>query len=1019
MAFNFLLTYAGIPFSLDKAQAFRAAQSPYRQESEGEKGNAPRKYQPEEDILDEIDRMIPFSYLQDIIPPPGPSFRAHGIAQLSANTIPKVRVGDFYYPVGASRWGVFRGLVTSSQYKAMLALTAGNTAKTFIMACNPTGGPAINTLAATYTVSTPMYMLPGRPLGETAGTFDGLYLITLVDERYFFQGNSTTFQVTSGSTWESLITEISTDLGITITYSAIPTEYAGPEPDSSLWTCKEASSSLLDAIAFNLGREVVRNLDGTYELLTPEESYARVQTNFAATNGVRTAGGDMLFTGTVYPAGNLNKAKEVILPATITVTFPKYDVSSNPVPHYVNPRNVASRNTAWDETSYGSVFSVNVPISSGGLYVSGLTGMSQDTCHTTSKALMSGTETPLNLSGITSLAIRLATDKYNTQVFASLDEVFPGTLAWEPEGLHDVIWTYSAKARQACVRVMRSPWNIDILDFQHGTLPLSGFSRSPAGVGGHTVSQAWRDQWQVSGNQISGIIGTGLGNTVVSGDTDFRFNSVSYFPTYNRWKGKIDNEIILFEGTSGGVSTSSGFQVGVVKRGIDGSLVEAHAPGAVITQVTPDTTYGVNVVTTEKGLFTLPDVHSSGGLTGVRLLAPVKTVTVAAASGNTINGFIHYPGFVNDVNPTIMLSGSSQVYSSGEQVWIVERNNNISSGVVSGKRYLGQMVGWSASGAVKPVYLVDHFVGEPGSGSVVGATSITVQGQSLFSQTIAPLSLSGVSSLFFYFSGLGDPGNPRLHPNFTVDHSGYVSGAVGTAYISQKPATAFRGGMLNAVNQIIGGAKWHTDDVVFGPYSGGRDGGGTGATVAGHPGLMWVGSGDYTLSGYNFLSGATEANVGFDSFQKPIGRILTSDTAGMEVAVLSYKSGTGAIPIKYTALAVKHTVSGSIIASGDGGEFWLLNSDLFSISGSSLPSNVRILVPFPHSGNGYVNGLNATIKGIRMYSGATLGVATTPMGPTPWVNFGSGYQMSETYSLKMQFTAGLLTNIGVDPESPE
>src|SRR6185312_6998421 len=128
-----------------------------------------------------------------------------------------------------------------------------------------------------------------------------------------------------------------------------------------------------------------------------------------------------------------------------------------------------------------------------------------------------------------------------------------------------------------------------------------------------------------------------------------------YLPTQNRWKAEIDNEIIEFEGTSGGILFGAdvdgnatiglgvvnpiGYYVDVAQnqtnaqgltlyaRGIDSTIQDGHIVGALVNQKVPNTTYGVNVITSEKGQF----VHFSDwgeGIQGVNLIPQTQTVFV-------------------------------------------------------------------------------------------------------------------------------------------------------------------------------------------------------------------------------------------------------------------------------------------------------------------------------------------------------------------------------------------------------
>jgi hypothetical protein len=88
-------------------------------------------------------------------------------------------------------------------------------------------------------------MLPPRPLAELGGSFDGLYLVTLVDERYYWQNMPVRLPIQQGMTWDYLLNELAIVLGIVLyTNSPIEDVYGKPELDSQLWTCQESATTL-------------------------------------------------------------------------------------------------------------------------------------------------------------------------------------------------------------------------------------------------------------------------------------------------------------------------------------------------------------------------------------------------------------------------------------------------------------------------------------------------------------------------------------------------------------------------------------------------------------------------------------------------------------------------------------------------------------------------------------------------------------------------------------------------------
>ncbi len=103
-----------------------------------------------------------------------------------------------------------------------------------------------------YTIQTKLYMLPPRPLAEHGSAFDGLFLLTLVDERYQGQYQPITFKITNTTTWDALIQKLAQAQKIAINYEPIPASYGRPDPDSQLWLNEETVGAVFDAVAANI-----------------------------------------------------------------------------------------------------------------------------------------------------------------------------------------------------------------------------------------------------------------------------------------------------------------------------------------------------------------------------------------------------------------------------------------------------------------------------------------------------------------------------------------------------------------------------------------------------------------------------------------------------------------------------------------------------------------------------------------------------------------------------------------------
>jgi hypothetical protein len=624
---SYLLSFAGVPFVSDDLEAAQWQIEAFDGEDLSVKLD-PKKLphwsqQPLPDLIDDLERLLPSVYLRDYAHPKLIGRNVNLLAEQPADhpAPHDLRLYDFYYPPSATRWGVFRGLMTSGMVKRVLQTTQGG-AGTFVMRQIPEA-PG-NPTSSLYTLQTSMYMLPPRCLGEGAfaENFDGLYLVTLVDERYWLQGTPVTLHVRHDTTWPQLITQIADAAHITVSHSTIEDVYLQPEPDSQLWANEESVAVLLDAVAYNLGRVVVRNLGGSYALYTGDESATRVLSSRPlALNAGRVVGGDMFQSGTWLPVGSLFAAKNSVVAPTVSVTFPKYVQGDDPVPHFLNPRYQNQRPSTWFEDGYGATHIANVPVASGGPSVSGVTGASGQVqvLHATAKALYSGEAqarsggAPLNASGLLALATQLATNYWVGQTITALDEVYPGTFAWSPEGIHDLVWTYSARNRVAALRVVHTEWNVPPTEFQHATPPLSGFTNTPKGVGGPSVAQTVRDS--VSGG-YQGLLASSLS----SGGTFLNLSGGSY-PT-SRWRAQIGGEVVFAEGPS------------VVYRGIDGSVQQSHAAGTAVTEITPHPAYGVNLLTFGQGFAVNQQAWTSGGVSEARVtFSSPSSGSSACASG--------------------------------------------------------------------------------------------------------------------------------------------------------------------------------------------------------------------------------------------------------------------------------------------------------------------------------------------------------------------------------------------------
>jgi hypothetical protein len=208
-------------------------------------------------------------------------------------TSPGARLYELFYPWGARRFATFRGLMHKNDVTQLLPLvvddhgSSGKTAKAaaFIM---QQGDPAGK-------VNTNLWLLPPQPLTGINDVPD-TYVVTLVDERYFWRWCPVTLESRQDSTgylwdytWDSMIQKIALACGITVTYTAVESAYGKPDPSSPFFAYSQPAGPLLDAACAHIGRVLCRKADGTYEAVRYETANQNAET--ARLSAVRFLGG--------------------------------------------------------------------------------------------------------------------------------------------------------------------------------------------------------------------------------------------------------------------------------------------------------------------------------------------------------------------------------------------------------------------------------------------------------------------------------------------------------------------------------------------------------------------------------------------------------------------------------------------------------------------------------------------------------------------------------------------------------
>lgn len=329
---------------------------------------------------------------------------------------PKIRLNQIYWPTGASRWAEAYFLASTTNKDAIVEAAHGSTHTALEL-------KAIHDIGDTnYTFQADMYLLPPRPIScygidDSPRTMEQVWLIPLVDERYFWKHKRFTETVLSDTEWSELIEWLATDLGIEIDADDADSAYLYPDPESFL--TYENAAMALDAVAFSLGMRFIREPDGDCKIVnwdTTEDTYAD------NAEGVWwQIAGDQL---TPMP-----------LPDKVEVAFQK-------IRHYRpcdNQRYVAESDSSDIPDSMTEQATI---AGSQCIYSTLLADFTDDG------------ETPDNDSEVTALVSQVAEDYYLSQRRA-YDITFAGAKPWTPCGYDDhMLYNIGAEHDEPCLRAV-------------------------------------------------------------------------------------------------------------------------------------------------------------------------------------------------------------------------------------------------------------------------------------------------------------------------------------------------------------------------------------------------------------------------------------------------------------------------------------------------------------------------------------------------------------------------------------
>jgi hypothetical protein len=204
-------------------------------------------------------------------------------------TEPKFKLNRFVWPMGASRWAFGHFLASSDQVES-IGEDAFNDDGSYNVIPFMLGNPEIADQVGTddtsdNIITANVFMLPPTPLSGMrglSGPVQSLYLITVVDQRFFWYQSSTGKLQLDGNTWDDLYTMLATQIALSsdqFSWDTIPDKYLNPS--SSMFNLiYQPVPFALDAVAFNVGQRIVCNYDGTVRANNATLDVARIKLDF-------------------------------------------------------------------------------------------------------------------------------------------------------------------------------------------------------------------------------------------------------------------------------------------------------------------------------------------------------------------------------------------------------------------------------------------------------------------------------------------------------------------------------------------------------------------------------------------------------------------------------------------------------------------------------------------------------------------------------------------------------------------
>lgn len=336
-----------------------------------------------------------------------------GLPRPNYPAAPRARINTLYWPTGAARWA--QGWFLANGATVDKLIDRGNPEAPWYngesVSCDlKIASPAVGD-ESPYELVVPLYLL--RPLQVTATLdqdYQDLWILPLVDQRYWWQFRNAGDLEDQLESWASLFYALNTALGITLVYTTVDSAYLTPDP-IELYRSHDNAAVLLDAAAHSIGRRVVCDYDGTVRLADYTTEATALETNY-----------DELKSNLGLIAGRPDEWKpphNAPLPFQVTVAFPKSTGTRCAETHHTEDITLTSLQSTLQYEDPVTVASV------------------RKTVHCTNTAQMpSSGSVPTNYAELLALAIQYATDYYGWLLYC-YDHCWAGLQRWIPTGYDD------------------------------------------------------------------------------------------------------------------------------------------------------------------------------------------------------------------------------------------------------------------------------------------------------------------------------------------------------------------------------------------------------------------------------------------------------------------------------------------------------------------------------------------------------------------------------------------------------